>query len=110
LIAGARFFVPVKIIDPSKGEDEKKQIDVVATTSASVGKRKKYVSPSSEWRETLSLFTIGIAQNQEKVWPLAEIFSRDMNGEFWIYVSDVQELSFAYFEVRGQPGKVENHS
>ena len=106
LIAGARFFVPVKIIDSSKVDEEQKQRDVVATTSASIGKRKKSVSTSSEWRETLSLFTIGIAQNTEKVWPSAEIFSQAMNGEFWIYVSDVQELSFAYFEIYGQPGNI----
>jgi hypothetical protein len=99
LIAGAKFFVPVKII--GKADDETTSLKQEASGS---GRKKKAETPRSEWRETLGGFSLVLAHNADKTWPTAETFFEDMNGEFWIYVSNLKDLSFVYFEIDKQPG------
>ena len=99
LIAGAKFFVPVKIVG---------HIVSAPVQNASAEKRKKQVSTGSEWRETIGGFSLGLAQNPDKRWPSAEDFAKRMKGEFWIYVSNLNELSFVYLELDGKPGENQN--
>ena len=97
LIAGAKFYVPVKIV----GLNAKAPV-----STASPEKRKKPVLTGPEWRETIGGFSLGLAQNADKCWPSAEDFEMRMNGgEFWIYVSTLSELSFVYLEMDGKPGE-----
>ncbi len=85
LIAGAKFYVAVKI-EGSSGE-------AVASTS----KRK---APEPEGIESIGELQLGV---DGKTFPSKEAILKS-GGTFWIYVSDISGCSFIYFEVDKTPG------